>query len=120
MASQRFHGEVLPPPEELKHLPLDVLINILSSARPLHRVLRDYLRRRKKDGTKVDGGEIVDPHKRVDTSQFLLQRTRRISWALKRATKTVGATRRHPGVPSLAIAWSGGCDRSRRSTCEGG
>ena len=24
----------------------------------------------------------MDPHKRVDTSQFLLQRTRRISWAL--------------------------------------
>ena len=74
-------GSVLPPPEELKNLPLDVLINILSSARPLHRVLRDYLRRRKRGKTK-DDDPIVDPHKRVDTSQFLLQRTRRISWAL--------------------------------------
>jgi len=75
-------GNVLPPPEELKNLPLDVLINILSSARPLHRVLEKYLRRRKKEKQKPDDSSIVDPHKRVDTSQFLLQRTRRISWAL--------------------------------------
>ena len=75
-------GNVLPPPDELKDLPLDVLINILSSARPLHRVLRDYLRHRLKQEHKGDDGPTVDPHKRVDTSQFLLQRTRRISWAL--------------------------------------
>lgn len=75
-------GEVLPPPEELKQLPLEVLINILSSARPLHRVLREFLKRRKKAGTHANDGVVVDPHKRVDTSQFLLQRTRRISWAL--------------------------------------
>lgn len=75
-------GDVLPPPEELKHLPLDVLINILSSARPLHRVLQEYLKRRQKQVTNGENCVIVDPHKRVDTSQFLLQRTRRISWAL--------------------------------------
>ncbi len=74
-------GHVLPPPEELKNLPLDVLINILSSARPLHRVLREYLKRKQRENAK-DDGPVVDPHKRVDTSQFLLQRTRRISWAL--------------------------------------
>ncbi len=75
-------GSVLPPPEELKNLPLEVLINILSSARPLHRVLREYLRRREREKAKTNGDPIIDPHKRVDTSQFLLQRTRRISWAL--------------------------------------
>jgi hypothetical protein len=75
-------GNALPPPEELKNLPLEVLINILSSARPLHRVLRDYLRRQGREKSKDGDKPIVDPHKRVDTSQFLLQRTRRISWAL--------------------------------------
>ncbi|MFL5342237.1 MAG: hypothetical protein ACJ8F7_18985, partial [Gemmataceae bacterium] len=76
-------GNALPPPAELKNLPLEVLINILSSARPLHRVLADYLRRRarEKGGDGTDK-PVVDPHKRVDTSRFLLQRTRRISWAL--------------------------------------
>jgi hypothetical protein len=75
-------GNVLPPPDELKNLPLEVLINILSSARPLHRVLYDYIRRRDREKGKADAKPVVDPHKRVDTSQFLLQRTRRISWAL--------------------------------------
>ena len=77
-----LNGNALPPPDELKDLPLDVLINILSSARPLHRVLADYLRRREREKAKVGDKPVVDPHKRVDTSQFLLQRTRRISWAL--------------------------------------
>lgn len=75
-------GEVLPPPDELQHLPLEVLINILSSARPLHRVLKEYLQRRPADHSEIAPGVIVDPHKRVDTSRFLLQRTRRISGAL--------------------------------------
>lgn len=75
-------GDVLPPPDELKHLPLEILINILSSARPLHRVLKGYLRRRKKHDEGEEDSVLIDPHKRVDTRQFLLQRTRRISWAL--------------------------------------
>ncbi len=70
----------LPPPAELKDLPLEVLINILTSARPLHKVFKEYLARKneRRDGPNED----LDPHKRVDTSQFLLRRTRRISWAL--------------------------------------
>jgi hypothetical protein len=74
-------GSALPPPEELAELPLEVLIDILSSSRPLHRVLQDYLRRRKREMGKGDTPPVVDPHKRVDTSLFLLQRTRRVSWA---------------------------------------
>jgi hypothetical protein len=76
-------GDALPPPAELKNLPLEVLINILSSARPLHRVLGEYLRRRARE-KNGDGADkpVIDPHKRVDTSRFLLQRTRWISWAL--------------------------------------
>lgn len=76
-------NESLPPPDELKNLPLEVLINILSSARPLHRVLAEYLNKRKeKHADSNELSNIINPHKRVDTTQFLLQRTRRVSWAL--------------------------------------
>jgi hypothetical protein len=71
----------LPPPDDLKDLPLDTLIDILTSARPLHQVIRRWLKRR---GTKPgrEQGPLINPHDRVDTSSFLLQRTRRISFAL--------------------------------------
>jgi hypothetical protein len=74
----------LPQPDVLRNLPLEVLIDILTSARPLHEALRGYLRRK----GATDNGPIrmdlaeLDPHKRVDTSGFLIQRTRRFSWAL--------------------------------------
>lgn len=73
----------LPPPEELRDLPLDTLIAILSSARPLHKVLAEFLRKKGKRSVSA-GVIVVDPHKKVDTSQFLLQRTRRISAALQK------------------------------------
>jgi hypothetical protein len=94
-------GEVLPPPDELKHLPLEILINILSSARPLHRVLKGYLKRRKKHNGDGGDGVLVDPHKRVDTSQFLLQRTRRISWALNALRKRL----ERPVVTIAFLRW---------------
>jgi len=75
-------AKALPPPDELKSLSLEILIDILTSARPLHRVLSEYLKR-KEGKAKLPLSEIlVDPHKRIDTSQFLLQRTRRVFWAL--------------------------------------
>ena len=74
----------LPPPDELRDLPLDVLIDILTSARPLHEALRGYLKKKGLvNGKNVSTASIeLDPHKRVDTSGFLLQRTRRFSGAL--------------------------------------
>ncbi len=73
----------LPPPDELRDLPLDVLIDILTSARPLHEAMRGYL---KKTANAKDSNQSMpinlDPHRRIDTSGFLLQRTRRFSWAL--------------------------------------
>ena len=71
----------LPPPDELKDLALDVLVDILTSARPLHEAMRTHLRRRPSEG-ESEQQPVIDPHKRVDTSQFLLQRTRRVSYAL--------------------------------------
>lgn len=72
----------LPPPEELRNLSLEDLITILSSARPLHRVLASVLKRKQRERVDSASGVVLDPHKRVDTSTFLLQRTRRVSWAL--------------------------------------
>lgn len=71
----------LPPPSELRNLSLGALIEILTSARPLHEVMRRWLQRRKEEASLGESPQL-DPHKRVDTSGFLLQRTRRVSWAL--------------------------------------
>jgi hypothetical protein len=72
----------LPPPDELKDLPLDLLINVLTSARPLHHVLRNWILNKRSEGEPAMAAAVVDPHKRVDTSAFLLQKTYRITAAL--------------------------------------
>jgi hypothetical protein len=77
-----FSGSDLPPVKELKNLSLEMLIDILSSARPLHHVLARYLRKNGKVAEDSVALGVLDPHKKVDTGQFLLQRTRRLSWAL--------------------------------------
>lgn len=74
-------GGVLPPPRELRGLDLDTLIRILTSARPLHQVLREASRRRG-GPTRVAEND-VDPHARVDTHAFLIRRARRVAWALR-------------------------------------
>lgn len=72
----------LPPPEDLRDLPLEILISILTSARPLHLAMREYIKRKSRGGDSYQVEEITDPHARVDVSNYLLQRTRRVSWAL--------------------------------------
>jgi len=72
----------LPPPDELGSLSLTELIEILTSARPLHEVVLRILRRRE-DKTAPATNPEVDPHKKVDTSQFLLRRMRRVAHALE-------------------------------------
>lgn len=77
-------GTVLPPPDELRSLTLDELIEVLTSTRRLQDAMRRILQRRARasvahaDGTPVD----LDPHARVNTSGFLMQRARRFAWAL--------------------------------------
>ena len=73
----------LPPPEELRDLSLELLIEILTSARPLHQSLR---RRMKHDHQGLPyhlEKPVIDPHKRIDTSAFVLRRMRRVAWALR-------------------------------------
>lgn len=71
----------LPPPDELRNLKLEELIEILSSTRPLHVAAAHVLRKRAKHvATDIQ----LDPHKRVNTETFLLRRTKRVAVALER------------------------------------
>lgn len=90
----------LPPPAELKNLPLEVLIEILTSSKPLHQALDRWLRRQKGNKTH-DETPSLDPHKRVDTSSFLLQRTRRVSDALTGLRQRL----ERPVVSEQALEW---------------
>src|SRR5690242_5261921 len=67
------------PPEELRNLPLDILIRVLTSAQPLHRILAAEIRRKHDVNVRSpEGNVITDPHKKIDVSGFLLQRSRRV------------------------------------------
>lgn len=72
----------LPPPDELRNLPLDVLLRVLTSARPPHQVLADWIRKSRRQAGIKDRQVPYDPHAAVDTSGFLLQRLRVVSQAL--------------------------------------
>jgi HKD family nuclease len=74
----------LPPPADLKNLPLEILLKIITSSRPLYLILKAWLAKKSIDNEKerYEDINIIDPHKRIDTSSFLLQRTRKISYAL--------------------------------------
>ena len=116
----------LPVPEELKNIPLEILIEILTSSRPVHQILRKYLRQKFADGPPIIKYPELDPHKRVDTSNFLIQRTRKLSWALTmmryRLERPVSNEkslwwRLHGpiGVKALACALMADADRTKRA-----
>ncbi|MHB1424394.1 MAG: hypothetical protein ACYC3I_14580 [Gemmataceae bacterium] len=72
----------LPPPEQLRNLSLEDFIEILSSMRPLHESVLRMLKRKSRG--QENGDLLLDPHKRVSTATFLLQRTQRFSGMLER------------------------------------
>jgi hypothetical protein len=73
---------LLPPPEELRTLPLETLIQILTSARPIHETLVRILRRPQKAPTG-DGDPDLDPLRRFRDETHLLYRTRKVAGALE-------------------------------------
>lgn len=77
-------ASLLPPPDELKNLSLEDLIEILSSQGSLRDAMRKILRRKQitSDGENEGIQDELDPHKRVQTSHYLIPRTQRISRAL--------------------------------------
>lgn len=91
----------LPPPDELRDLSLETLVEILSARLPLHEVVPGI---RKKDGSasvKSDLLPEIDPHRRVNTETFLLQRTKRVARAVERLVEKLN----RPVVHRDALAW---------------
>lgn len=89
----------LPPPEELRALPLDVLIDILSAARPMSHIVDAY---RRSLAMKAKGDAVeTNPLKRVDTSDFLIQRARRASLAISRLAERLS----EPCPSREALEW---------------
>ena len=95
------NAAALPPPAELRDLSLAALVGILTSAKPLHQALSGWLRRNEAATTPESNGVELDPHKRVDTSTFLLQRTNRVSWALSGLRTRL----ERPVLSAEALAW---------------
>ncbi|MCO5143896.1 MAG: phospholipase D-like domain-containing protein [Oligoflexia bacterium] len=70
----------IPAPDYLKNLSLEDLVSLLSSNLPLQKALQKFLRKKNQEQNSYE--EIVNPHDRVDTSKFILQRTRQFGWAI--------------------------------------
>ncbi|MPY94438.1 MAG: hypothetical protein GEV08_15670 [Acidimicrobiia bacterium] len=70
----------LPPPSELRDLPVDALLAALASTRPIHEALRDALAAEERKANDAQLNEL-DPLKR-HTTDGLFRRTRRLSGAL--------------------------------------
>ena len=71
----------LAPPAELRALSLTELIQVLGSTRPIHEAVLQVLKQRGKVGCSEDAA--LDPHQRVRTETFLLQRLKRVALALE-------------------------------------
>lgn len=71
----------LPPVDELRSLSLEVLLDILTSSRPLHEALKEA--RVREAGNGAAGRNELDALRRVDTHGYLLKRVRRVAAALE-------------------------------------
>lgn len=72
----------LPPPQELRDLTLGQLLEILTSALPLHRCLRKLGRQMRDDGGESMPAGGLDPLQRFSRDNHLLERTRKFSLAM--------------------------------------
>lgn len=72
----------LPPPQGLRDLTLEQLLEILTSALPLHRCLQKIWRQNSDEGSPSVPSIALDPLRRFASDTHLLARTRRFSLAL--------------------------------------
>jgi len=72
----------LPPPEALRSLTLEELLQVLASTRPMPQAVADVLKKRQ--NKKTEGDAELDPLRRFDSQSFLLRRTKRLATALER------------------------------------
>lgn len=96
-------ADALPAPDELKGLSLAALLDLLSSARPLHEALRTWLRRQPDDDdSNVELAiELIDPHAKVDTSGYMVKRVQRACWAIQ----ALRGRLEQPVLSSSAMVW---------------
>ena len=91
----------LPPPDELRNLPLDLLIEALSSTRPIHAALADAWKRRRRLVAAGKTKNDLDPLRRYAGTGRLLQRTRRLSQAFE----GLAARLEQPAASPEALEW---------------
>jgi len=88
----------LPPPDALRDLTLEELLEILASTRPLPEAVVHVLqKRRKARGIDVE----LDPLKRLDSRAFLLRRSKRVAAALDRLRERL----ERPAATEDAFQW---------------
>jgi hypothetical protein len=91
----------LPPPDALRELSLETLLEILCSGRPLHEAVASRI---PNGGGFRNGDEILaelDPLKRFNSETFLLQRTRRVAKAIDQLVANLS----RPVVHRDALDW---------------
>jgi hypothetical protein len=70
----------LPPPEELRNLTLEELVEVLGSTRPLSQAVVAVLKKR--SARPPTGDPLIDPLKRFSSQAYLLRRLKRVAVAL--------------------------------------
>ncbi|MEJ7766834.1 MAG: hypothetical protein WKF89_03420, partial [Chitinophagaceae bacterium] len=73
---------ILPVAEDLRDLSLEALLIVIGSKQPLYRLLKRIERLKQSKKEILESEKIIDVHKLVDTAGFILQRTKRVSYAL--------------------------------------
>lgn len=88
----------LPPPEELRHLPVGALLRALASTRPLHESLSEAMRSSENNGTPRDE---LDPLRRFSETGQLLRRAKQVSLALTGLRERL----ERPAASEEALKW---------------
>ena len=87
----------LPPPDELRNLPVDALLRALASTRPLHESLSSALRAADSSGAQDE----LDPLRRFSETGQLLRRAKHVSMALTGLRERL----ERPAASAEAIEW---------------
>ncbi len=87
----------LPPPEELRNLPVQALLRALASTRPLHESLSEAIR----GGERGMDGDELDPLRRFSETGQLLRRTKEMSLALAGLRERL----ERPAASEEALVW---------------
>jgi hypothetical protein len=91
----------LPPPDELRLLPVEALLSALASTRPVHEAVAEAIRQEEHRQNKRSLPAELDPLRRYSSTGQLLKRARRVSEAL------AGLQRRleRPAANLEALEW---------------